>query len=94
MALYTAASLLHALAERVNSEEQREQRKHPAGETDEVVVFHRITLFRNGKQGSHRASPLDYMDSISYLGRACKKKARKECKRPLTFFRARVILWM
>lgn len=47
----TAASLLYALAERINSEKQRKQRKHPAGYGDEIVVFHATTFFRIAESG-------------------------------------------
>ena len=75
MALYTAASLLHALAERVNSEEQREQRKHPAGDGEEIVILHGITLFRMGESGQRsRASPLDYGNIIAQPRRKDKRR--------------------
>ena len=42
---------LYALAERINSEEQRNQRKHPAGYGDEIVVLHATTFFRIAESG-------------------------------------------
>lgn len=37
---YTAASLLLALTEHINSDQQREQRKQPCRQVDKIVVLH------------------------------------------------------
>ena len=49
---------LYALAEHVKSDQQRNEREQPAGNGEEVTVFHAITLFRMSESGRHRASLL------------------------------------
>ena len=61
---YTAAACLYALAERVNSNQQRKQREHPAGDGEEITVLHTITFFRECESRCHRASLL----ALHYTG--------------------------
>ena len=67
---YTAANFLLALTEQIKSNQQRDKRKHPTSDGDEIIILHAITLFRNAESGWRcRASPLDYAHSISQTAR-------------------------